>query len=193
MQKTKMRRLVFIFLPLAIISSVLLMTQRGTEKTGAGLKAVCAAQAGYAGAVTVFDGEYPVYKWYSAAGVPLAAEPSPDGVHLAVLCAAQGKSVVHIFSLDSEDELSSCSFSGELFFGIGWLSDSKLCVLSENRVCAVSVNGKKRGEFDFGGLSLAEYEIYDGGIGLYLRGFESGGEQRLVSLDSDLLKTDRDQ
>ena len=128
-----------------------------------------------------------------AAGVPLAAEPSPDGVHLAVLCAAQGKSVVHIFSLDSEDELSSCSFSDELFFGIGWLNDSKLCVLSENRVCAVSVNGKKRGEFDFGGLSLAEYEIYDGGIGLYLRGFESGGEQRLVSLDSDLRKTDRDQ
>lgn len=193
MEKTKDLRLIFIVLPLMLICATLFFVETDPEKTDRAYTAVCAPQAGYMGAVTVYDDcGAPVYKWYSATGIPLAADVSPDGEHLAVVCAASGKSAVHIFSLQSEDEQASRSYADELFFGIAWISDEKLCVLSEKRACAISADGKKCGEYDYRGLCLVSYEIGDGGMELILRSHESGGNVIPVSLDPELCEKSRE-
>ena len=149
--------------------------------------AVCTTQAGYMGSVTVYasDGK-PLFKWYSAHGIPLCAALSPDGERLAVICAADPGSTVHIFRLGSETELCSCSFKDELLFSLGWLSDDRVCALSEYGAYAVNMRGRKCADFSFDGQALAQYAYCDGGLALYLQPYETGGSGRLVILGEGL-------
>jgi len=187
MPKTHTQRTAILLVPLLIIflaAFVLIKSGSVTLHEKPALTAVCAEESGYMGAVTVYDSDdNALYKWYSASGLPICAEASPDGEMLAVLCAEKGKSVVHIFSLHSEDELSRCEYPDELFFKLGWMNEERLCVLSEKRACAVDTEGKSCAEFNYEGKCLGDFGIADG-VMLSLRSNEAGGTAETVRLSS---------
>ena len=189
MHETEKQRGAILLAPiliLALAAFVLIKSGAVSLDTENEMTAVCSREPGYMGAVTVYDPDgSPLYKWYSASGLPLCARLSPDGEMLAVLCAGKGASAVHIFSLHSENELSCCELPDELFFTLGWMNGKRLCLLSEERAVSVDTEGRLLSEFDFDGRYLGDYYVEDG-VTLKLMSSEYGGESETLRLSGEL-------
>ena len=151
-----------------------------------GYMAVSAEEAGYKGKVTVYGPALTaVYEWYSAEGYLLSARVSPDGKQLAVLTAAGDGGHVHIFSLSSDQEKADYAASGELLTDAEWLSDSRLCALSQTRAVFLSDAGEELAACDFGGMYLTDYAFGDGFAALALSDYLSGNADKLCTVGSD--------
>jgi hypothetical protein len=150
-----------------------------------GALAVCTKASGYKGLVTVYDSDLNAcYRWYSGTDWLLKAAPSPDGKSMAALCFGSDGSVVHFFTLTSEDERASAELNGELFFDLIWLSDSRLCLVGEERLVFLSSSGEQVGEYSLGGYYLEDYDTSGGQVSLFLSKYLTGGQARLIALDS---------
>ena len=151
-----------------------------------GQLAVAEQETGYKGTVTVYNnGGAPIYKWYSGTGYTLDAMVSADGSSLAVLCAESTGSVIHIFKLSSEEEVSSIALPNELAFKLCYLKSGELCVLSENAIHFYSESGKELQSYSFGSSFLAQYELSDEICAVVLSKYLSGSEVTLLSFSSD--------
>ena len=151
-----------------------------------GFLAVTEEEAGYKGSVTVYNSNLnSVYKWYSGSGYTLDAVVSPDNNTLAVLCVESSGSVIHLFHLDSETELSSISIPNELAFKLCYNSDGKLCSLSEDAVYFFSSEGKQLSTYSFERNYLANYNLSDEFCSVVLSKYVSGSNVSLISFTSD--------
>lgn len=152
-----------------------------------GYIALCTESPGYKGAVTIYNPELePVYRWNSGEGYLLGAAVSPDNRYFAAFCADGSGSSVHIFSLTSETEQAKFVLESELITDISWLSDNRICYLSQSRCGVIDRAGGDRGGYDFGGLYLTDYSFGGSGYAvLMLSKYRSGGTGYLTSVGTD--------
>jgi hypothetical protein len=151
-----------------------------------GWMAVVTEESGYKGAVTVYNADLaPVYEWQSGSGYIISAQVSPDNKRMAVLSADSSGGKVTSFSFDSEKEKGSISLTGELFFDLRYMSEDRICAISEDRAVFLDGSCKEKGSYDFGDLYLTEYDLGgDGFVSLLLSVYRSGNSAYLINLDS---------
>ncbi len=151
-----------------------------------GYLAVTEEEPGYKGSVTVYDSKLnSVYKWYSGSGYTLDAAISPDSNTLAVLCVEASGSVIHLFHLDSEKEITSVNVPNELAFRLCFNNDGKFCTLSEDAVYFFASDGKEISSYSFEQNYLANYELSDDFCAVVLSKYVSGSNVSLLSFASD--------
>lgn len=163
-------------------------------ETGGGIMSVSVSDSGYftiiseetgsKGLVQVFSDEGRLlYKWYSGSGYPLKACLSPDDSRLAVLCVDGEGSRIHIFRLNSENELAAVEYDGLLLFDLRFSGQSSLCAIGGSGMCFFSISGEKSGDYDFGGRYLAGYDFgSDAFAAVYLSDYRAGTGGTLVTL-----------
>lgn len=140
--------------------------------------------AGYKGMVTVYDTDCnAVYGWYSGKGYVMNAALSDNNSRLAVLCAEEGGSAVHLFSLDSEDERGCYTAANELFSDLYWIDGGRVCALSQSRLAFLNDSGALTGEYGYDGMYLYDYsKDGDGFFTLLLSQYRSGGAAKIVTV-----------
>lgn len=143
--------------------------------------------AGYKGLVTVYDAQRePVYEWYSGTGYVLTAALSDDGKHLAVLCADETGSTVHLFTLGSEEETGSYAAPGELFADLYWISGGRVCAVSQTRLAFLNDRAELAAQYDYGGMYLYDYaKEGDGYATLVLSQYRSGSAASIVTVNAN--------
>jgi hypothetical protein len=148
-----------------------------------GWMCVCTEETGYRGAVTVYNAKREqVYRWSSGEGYPITACLSPDNSLLATLSVNSEGSTVHFFRLDSETEQAQYFAQTEIIMDMCWMSDSRLCFLSQQRCGTLDENGELCGAYDFGDQYLTEYDLSGGYPVLMLGQYRTGGTGTLLSL-----------
>ena len=153
--------------------------------SGSGCLAVCTEEAGYKGSVSVYSAEKSeIYKWYSADNWLLKAETSPDGKTLAVLCSGENGGSVHLFALNSEDEIGTFTADGAVFNDMHWLGKT-LCCVADDKLCFCDAEGKADKEYSFDGLNLGSYAFCDEEIVVELRAHSFGGAGTLIAVGAD--------
>lgn len=142
--------------------------------------------AGYKGMVTVYDASLnAVYEWYSGKGYVMNAALSDNNSRLAVLCAEEGGSAVHLFALDSETERGSYAVTDELFADLYWIDGDRVCALSQTRLAFLNDKAELTGEYGYGGMYLYDYtRDGDGFCTLVLSQYRSGSAAKLVTVGS---------
>lgn len=139
---------------------------------------------GYKGMVTVYDASLnAIYEWYSGKGYVMNAALSAGNSRLAVLCAEEGGSAVHLFSLDSEEERGCYAVTDELFADLYWIDGDRLCALSQTRLAFLNDKGELAGEYSYGGMYLYDYsKDGDGFFTLVLSQYRSGSAAKIVTV-----------
>lgn len=150
-----------------------------------GYLALASEESGYKGIVTVYNAAAkPVYKWYSGAGYLISAAVSPsDSVMAAVSVTDTGSRIV-TYSLSSEEEQGSYTAADEICFDMGYISDNRICVISENK--AVFLNGRceYNSEYSFTGQYLRDYSFDGNGFAVFVLGrYRVGGGEEIVAVD----------
>lgn len=153
---------------------------------GSGYYAIITEQAGYKGLVSVYDSEGTLlYEWYSGEGYAIKACVSPDNKHLAVLCAEETGSAVHIFALTSAAEKAKARYEGKLLFDMEFMNASTICALGENGIYFADVDGAKTTAQEFENWYLCDYCLHSGEQAvLYLSRYRTGTEGTLFTVDS---------
>ena len=150
-----------------------------------GWAALVTEEPGYKAKVTVYDPEGKAkFAWWSGSGYVLRACVSPENRLLAVLCGAKGGGALHLFRLDSEEELASASFPGELPFDLAFQGEDRLWTLSASGLNVLDTAGTLLNRFDFSGSALADYSLEGQDFAaLWLENGAGGGT--LTTLDRD--------
>lgn len=144
-----------------------------------GCVAVCAEEAGYKGAVTVYDENFtPIYKWYCASGIIIKAALSEKNI-LAVLTANESGSTAHVFAFDSENELCSVTVPKTLCIDLCFMNET-LCLLSET--AAYFADGEKITETVPFDRPLGEYALTENFA--FLEFCNGDGTSELICLDA---------
>lgn len=146
---------------------------------------VISEEPGTKGLVRVFDPKCSlVYEWYSGSGYPLRAWIGPDDQALAVLCVDASGSVLHFFTLGSEEEKASVRYDGELLFDMAFLSSERVCAIGERGLRFAGVSGGEIARYDFGEGVLEAYDFGSTGFAaIYISEQSTGGT--LVTLGPD--------
>lgn len=156
------------------------------QLNNSGFLAVSEQRSGSRGLTTVLDQSgNPLYEWYSGSGYTVDAAVSPDCTRLAVLCVEASGSVVHVFRLDSENELFSVSLPNELAFRISFFRNGSFCTLSEDYLHFYSDSGNEYSSFAFDESYLAGFELSDELCAVVLSKYLSGSDVTLMSFASD--------
>ena len=147
---------------------------------------VISEESGTKGLVRVFDPDCVlVYEWYSGSGYPLRARVGPDDRTLAVLCADTGGSVLHFFTLDSEEEKASLRCDGELLFDMAFLSSDRICCVGEPGLRFADASGEEIARYDLGENILEAYDFGSTGFAaVYISERDTLGGA-LVTLDQN--------
>lgn len=140
--------------------------------------------AGYKGMVTVYDAALnAIYEWYSGKGYVMNAALSDNNSRLAVLCAEEGGSAVHLFALDSEEERGCYAVTNELFADLYWIDGDRVCALSQSRLAFLNDKAELAGEYNYGGMYLYDYsKDGDGFFTLVLSQYRSGSAAKVVTV-----------
>ena len=156
-----------------------------------GYVALTTEAAGYKALVTVYDAaDEARYQWWSGTGYVLKACVSPDDQLLAVLCAETDGGKLHVFRMDSETELASAAFPGELPFDLAFLGNDTLCAVSEEAFSFFAADGSLKNRFDLGQYYLLDYDLSSQSFAaVYVSAYRtaSGGLLETLGLDGRLL------
>ena len=142
--------------------------------------------SGYKAHVIVYNGDCSLaWERFFGAEYVLRSHVSPDSRSVAVLSIGSAGSRIGFFPLSSETERSAALFQDELIIDFSYISDDKLCAISEKRILFFDSTGKITGEYGFGDNYLAGYDFDGNGFfTLYLVKYRSGSEGILVSVDA---------
>lgn len=151
---------------------------------GSGWLTVVTDAPGYKGMVTVYDASLnAIYEWYSGNGYVMNAALSAGSDRLAVLCAEEGGSAVHLFALDSEEERGCYAVTNELFADLYWIDSDRVCALSQTRLAFLNDKAELSGEYSYDGMYLYDYsKDGDGFFTLVLSQYRSGSAAKLVTV-----------
>ena len=152
---------------------------------GHGWLALTTDAAGYKSLVTVYDDQGKrVYEWWSGTGYVLSARLSPDNKLLAVACAESGGGQLHLFRLDSEEEVFESFFPDELPFDLTFLGNDNICAISEDALTFLNASGEIRERFVFGDYYLMDYACGESFAAVYVSPYRSGGGGYLESFNA---------
>ena len=154
------------------------------SRSDAGWIVLTTAKPGYKGLVSVYDSAGELnYQWYSGAGYVLSARVSPDGKHLAVLCADQGGGKLHLLRLNSEEEAAAAEFPGEEPYDLVFLGGDTLCAVGARGLRFFSLDGVERGRWDADG-SLTDYAFGGDFAAVCVHSSPGGAGGSLLTLDA---------
>ena len=159
----------------------------GAKMNSEGMFVICAEDSGYKAAATVYDAEgTAVYKWYSGEGYLVDAAISENGQRLIVSTLTDTGARLVSFSLDNETPKGEYSENGALYLETAFLSDSRLCALSEESLRVFSFSLSSPEVYDFSGEYLKNYSFEGSGFAALLLGkHRSGNAARLVTVGTD--------
>lgn len=134
----------------------------------------------YAACVDVFDplGEN-IYQWYATQtdGTPVALAFARDNHRFAAGCvsADQGQILTKVFLMDTASSSITATYTaqpGEMILKLAWLGSSRvLAVMSDCALLLDAGSGAELARYDFGGASLLDLDLTDGGeVALLLSG-----------------------
>lgn len=151
-----------------------------------GYLAYASGEKGYKGSVTVCDNRGTgVYRVYLGSGYPVDADISPSSTNVAVLTLTEDGSKVSIYGLDSDREKYSWVSPEELFIDIEYLTDNRICLISENSIRFLNGSCELIGSYEFTDEYLKNYSAGSGSsVSLVLGKYKTGNQGRLLTLDS---------
>lgn len=149
--------------------------------------AVGSEEIGYNGLVTVYDKSLsPKYKWYSGEGYIVDADISPDSKAMTVTTLTGRGSRIVTFGFDSEVERGSYIAEDQLVFDIEYLSDNRICALSETGLTILNGMMEPEAEYRFNDQYLKDYCLDGDGFAVLFLGKHRAGETgRLVTIGTD--------
>jgi len=152
-----------------------------------GWLAVVSEGSGTKSLVTIYNPDLtPVFKWPSGSAYVLSAQVSPDNKSMAALTVSSSGGGVTLFSLSSVEPKASFTSGSELFIDLKYISQNRLCAISENRIIMLDANLEEQGSYDFGGLYLTDYSLDGSGFAAVLLGkYRSGNAGILVTIGQD--------
>ncbi|MEE0203922.1 MAG: DUF5711 family protein [Oscillospiraceae bacterium] len=131
----------------------------------AGWLAVVTSETGYKGCVTVYNAEMgAVYAWHSGNSYVLSARVSPDCRTLAVLTLSETGSAVQTFALSSDKEYGVYNADNQLLYDFDFLSNDKLCAVSDDGLLFFNTAGNDGGSYSFAGAFLSGYSFAGDGF-----------------------------
>ena len=144
------------------------------------------ATTGYKGLVRVYNPRLePLYEWYSGTGYLLTARVSSDGRSLVASSLTAEGSVLHFFSLGSEDEQARFLAEDELILEFDYLTDGRMAAVTENRLILLDGTGRETSSYDFDGMYLTDYQISGDFATVFLSRYRSGSAGVLVNIGPD--------
>jgi len=148
--------------------------------------ALCSEEPGYKGSVTVYNPDREVvYMWYSGTGYILDADVSPGNGKMAATTMTDKGGRAIIFSLDSETERGVYLTQDDIGFDIEFLTDNRICLLSDNSLTILDADAKPVGIYDFSGEYLRDYSLKGSGFSvLLLSDYKTGDTCRLATVNS---------
>lgn len=152
-----------------------------------GYMAVITQEPGYKGEIIVYNSDVnPIYKWSSGSKTILKACVAEDNKTMAVLGIDGQWGYVDTYSLtvDSTEPEDSFYASEELFFDIRYLSSGNIITISEDRLIILGNSLEIKGEYDYTGLYISDYELGSDFSVLALSRQRSGSGGSLVCIDS---------
>lgn len=151
-----------------------------------GYLAVVTEETGYKAVVKVYDSALKcVFAWHSGSAYVLAAEVSSNNRMLAALCVDTDGGRLEVFSLTAEEPLGTYSAAGVLLRDLRWMSREQICLLADDRLVFTNANAEVRGEYDYQGRYLLDYDLGGSFAALLLSDYRSGGNGVLVTVDPD--------
>lgn len=152
-----------------------------------GYVAVSSEESGYKGLVTVYNAEgEALYKWYSGSGYLMDAAVNHSNTGMAALTVSGSGSRLVSYSFGSEEEQGAYNEAETIYFDMDYISENRVCAVSENK--AVFVNGKceYNSEYSFDGWYLKDYSLGGNGYAVFvLSKYRTGGETMVVSVGPD--------
>lgn len=142
--------------------------------------AVCAAESGYKGAVSVYSSKGTLlYKWYCGTGYLVSACMSGDD--LAVLTLTEAGSRVVFLRVNSEEAVGEVLIPDEVLIAIGFGVDGKLYGLTEEGLYLLAPENGAQLLYDFGTDVLKGFAL-DGGPVVALGAYRTGGGCRILMI-----------
>jgi hypothetical protein len=142
-------------------------------------------EQGYKGCVTIYDNKgQSVYKVYLGSGYPIDADVSPYSDSVAVLSLTENGSRLSVYSLDSEEEEYSWTSPGEVYFDAEYITDNRICLVSEDSVDFLDGGCAQVGSFKYTGEYLKDYTADGGYMALALGKYKTGNQGRIITLDT---------
>ena len=159
----------------------------GAKMNSEGMFVVCAEDTGYKAAATVYDAAgTAVYKWYSGEGYLIDAAVSENGQRLIVSTLTDSGARLVSFALDNETPKGEFIEEGSLYLETAFLSDSRVCAMSENALRIFPFSLSSSDVYDFSGEYLKNYTFDGSGFAALLLGkYRTGNQARLVTVGAD--------
>ncbi len=105
----------------------------------------------YVSVVKIYDSEFRPVTEYSKNDRVISASLSTDGRYASVLSmdAKEGGSVTYLNVIDcnKNEVVSTLTYNGSMPYKCSFLTDDRIAVILDNKLCVVSRNGKLRGEY----------------------------------------------
>ncbi len=157
----------------------------GAKMNKNGWFVVSSEDAGYKAAATVYDAAgAAVYKWFSGEGYLIDAAVAPGNQRLAVSTITENGARLLSFSLDNETGKGEFTAEDTLFIEIGFMSDSRICALSEHALYFLPFNLSSSDVYDYPEEYLRNFSFEgDGFAALLLGKYRTGNDARLVTVD----------
>ena len=148
---------------------------------------IASEATGYRGAVSVYTAENALcFQWFSGENYLLDADIAPAGNRFAALTLGESGSRVSVFSVDDAVEKGSYFVQDELFFDVEYLSDNRICLLSDQRMLILNGDGEEVASYDFAGTYIRDYQLDGNGYAvLLLCTYSTGSTGRLVTVGAD--------
>jgi len=151
---------------------------------------------GYRTILTVLDAQQKErYRWLSSSQyLPLCAISDGGGLLAAVAVGQSGgafESRLQLFRTDQETPGRSVPLGEQMILDLDFLQDGTICALGESSVQFFDGEGRKRGEFSYGGAYLRDFCLMDGGAAVCLSRFRAGSQCELVAVGPDGQETGR--
>lgn len=159
----------------------------GAKMNHDGAFVICSEDSGYKGAATVYGADgTAVYKWYSGEGYLVDAALSGSGQRMIVSTITDTGARLVTFATDNETPKGEWTEEGSLYLETAFLSDSRVCALSEQALRVFPFSLSSSEAYDFSGEYLRNYSFDGDGFAVLLLGkYRTGNQTRLVTVGSD--------
>jgi hypothetical protein len=134
-------------------------------------------ERGYKGVVIVSDELGEIARWSSADEYVIAAAASNNAETVSVITLSGAGSKLRVFDMKvgSGEELGRFVSRDELFYELGYLSESKLFAVSKSNVRIFNINAEEISAFEFEGKTLVDVAAEEGRLTVTLESVEAGG------------------
>lgn len=149
------------------------------------------SESGYKSVLYVYNNEQAlIYRWLSASQyfMRCAVSEGAGYVAAAVLGQEDGmfQSSVALYRTDAEEVYRTIPIGNTLIYDLRFVSQDRLCVMTEQMLYFYDLDGQRQGSFSFGGSYLKDYTFDGNGyLTLVMNLYQAGNQYTVVSVGYD--------